>query len=116
MFRSPVFVLALALTASPAAAADGARTFQLQCKTCHAEASTPMAPSLKGVFGARIAGRADFKYSPALKAKAGTWDAAALDAYLKAPAAFAPGGRMMTMGLTKAEDRAAVIEHLKTLK
>ena len=116
MFRSTAFVLALALVASSAAAADGARTFQMQCKTCHAEASTPMAPSLKGVFGAKIAARADFKYSPGLKAKTGTWDAAALDAFLKAPAAFAPGGRMMMMGLAQAADRAAVIEHLKTLK
>ena len=45
-----------------------------------------------------------------------TLDAAALDAFLKAPAAFAPGGRMMMMGLAQAADRAAVIEHLKTLK
>jgi cytochrome c len=115
MFRSLSFALALAALAGPAAAADGARVFQLQCRTCHADASTPMAPTLKGVFGARIAGRADYKYSAALAGKKGVWDAAALDAFLTAPAKFAPGVRMPT-GVARAEDRAAVIEHLKTLK
>jgi len=115
MFRSLSFALALAALAAPAVAADGARIFQLQCKTCHAEASTPMAPTLKGVFGAKIASRGDFKYSAGLAGKGGAWDGASLDAFLTAPAKFAPGTRM-PMGLAKEDDRAAVIEHLKTLK
>lgn len=103
------------LGAAPAQAADGARVFQLQCKTCHGAKSTAMGPALAGVAGAKIAARSDFSYSPALKAKDGTWTDANLDAYLAAPAKFAPGTRMM-VGVAKPDDRAAVIAYLKTLK
>lgn len=118
MTRMPirlVLLLALAATGQPAVAADGARLFQMQCKTCHAAKSTPMGPSLAGVAGGKIAGRADFAYSPALKAKGGVWTDASLGAYLAAPAKFAPGGRMM-VAVTKPDDRAAVVAYLKTLK
>jgi cytochrome c len=105
----------LAVCAAPAAAADGAKLFALQCKSCHGEASTPAGPTLKGVFGAKVAGRADFNYSPALTKAGGAWDAATLDRYLAAPGKFAPGARMFA-SLAKPEDRTAVIAHLKTLK
>lgn len=113
----PLFAVAVALGlhAGPALAADGARTFQLQCKTCHGAKSSPMGPALGGVSGGKIAGKADFIYSAGLKAKAGTWTDANLDAYLAAPTKFAPGTRMM-VAVTKPDDRAAVVAYLKTLK
>ena len=107
--------LALGLSGAPALAADGARTFQLQCKTCHGAKSTAMGPALNGVAGAKIAGRADFTYSAGLKAMAGTWTDANLDAYLAAPAKFAPGTRML-VAVANPTDRAAVVAYLKTLK
>ena len=112
--RPSIIALLAALTASPSLAADGARTFATVCRGCHAEASTPMAPTLKGVFAAKVAGRADFKDSPALTAKAGVWTAERLDAFLKSPAAFAPGTRMM-ISVSNPADRAAVIAYLQTL-
>jgi len=108
--------LALGLAgASPSHAADGARLFNLQCKTCHGPKSTPMGPTLTGVAGADIAGRDDYAYSAGLKAKTGTWTDAALDAYLAKPMAFAPGTRMM-VAVPNAETRAALVTYLKTLK
>lgn len=103
------------LSAVPAAAADGAKTFNLQCRTCHTAKSTVAGPSLNGVAGRKVAGLSDFAYSAALKAKGGTWTDSALDAYLAAPGKFAPGGRMITAVAAPA-DRAAVIAYLKTLK
>ena len=104
------------IAASPAVAADGAKTFQLQCKVCHQAKSTPMGPSLTGVAGRKIAGLADFKYSAGLAAKASmTWTDTNLEAYLAAPAKFAPGTRMPS-GLAAPADRAAVIGYLKGLK
>ena len=44
-----------------------------------------------------------------------TWTDANLDAFLKGPADFAPGTKMFIQPLSD-EDRAAVIEYLKTLK
>ncbi|HEX5379319.1 MAG TPA: c-type cytochrome [Phenylobacterium sp.] len=115
-FATPLAaVLLLAAQPGLAHAADGAKIFQLQCKTCHQAKSTPAGPSLGGVAGRKIAGLGDYAYSPALKAKAGTWTDADLDAFLTAPAKFAPGNKMPA-ALPGAADRAAVIAYMKTLK
>lgn len=111
----PALALAVAAIAGSAQAADGAKLFQLQCKTCHGAKSSLMGPALAGVAGRKIASLTDFAYSAALKGKAGTWTDANLDAYLAGPSKFAPGGRMPT-GVAAAPDRAAVIDYLKTLK
>jgi cytochrome c len=105
-------VLALSF-AAPAFAADGQQLFNMQCKMCHA--GGPMGPSLNGVAGGKIAAKDGFAYSPALKAKGGTWTDANLDAFLKAPGQFAPGTKMM-MNVANEENRQAIIAHLKTLK
>jgi len=107
---------ALSLAAGPALAADGAQLFAMQCKMCHQPAgSTAMAPSLAGVAGGKIASKADFNYSPALKGHGGTWTDDNLSAFLKAPSAFAPGTRMM-ISVPSDENRAALVGYLKTLK
>jgi cytochrome c len=113
MFRSAVLVgLTVLAISGPAIAADGAQLFTLQCKMCHQ--GTIMGPALNGVAGGKIASKA-FAYSPALKARGGTWTDANLDAYLKAPGQFAPGGKMI-LSTSSAENRAAIIAYLKTLK
>ena len=103
-----------ALAASPVLAADGAQLFAMQCKMCHATAGSPMAPSLAGVAGSKIASKG-FAYSPALKAKGGVWTDANLDAFLKMPSAFAPGTKMM-ISVPSDPNRAALVGYLKTLK
>ncbi|MFN3520970.1 MAG: c-type cytochrome [Phenylobacterium sp.] len=114
--RTLLFALAAVLAcAAPAAAADGAKLFALQCKSCHGAKSTPMGPTLSGVFGAKIAGRSDYAYSKGLKAKTGTWSAENLDAYLAKPAGFAPGTRMLT-AVPDAASRAALVDYVRTLK
>jgi cytochrome c2 len=105
----------VALSTGAAQAADGAKTFQLQCKTCHQAKSTPMGPSLNGVAGRKVASLSDYKYSPALAAKGGAWTDTSLDAFLAAPGKFAPGSKMPA-ALPGAPDRVAVIAYLKTLK
>ena len=113
----PPLMLALTISATTVAAhaADGAKIFLLQCKTCHQAASSAGGPSLVGVAGRRVASLGDYAYSSGLKAKDGVWNDASLDAYLTSPAKFAPGTRMPA-ALAAATDRAAVIAFLKTLK
>jgi cytochrome c len=107
---------ALVCASTPAAAADGARAFALQCAGCHGAKSTPAGPSLAGIAGAPVAARSDFTYSAGLRAKVKEkWTDANLDAYLKAPASFAPGTKMF-FATPSAETRAALVEHLKSLK
>jgi cytochrome c len=114
--RLAIIALSLGLTATPALAADGAQLFNAQCKMCHQAATTPMAPTLAGVTGAKIAAKPGFPYSPGLKAKsAQTWSDANLDAYLANPTGFAPGTRMMVK-VPAAADRQALIKYLATLK
>ena len=96
-------------------AADGAKIYALQCKTCHQSKSSMMGPGLIGVAGRKIAGLGDFTYSAGLKAKNGTWTDPALDAFLTSPAKYAPGSRMPA-SLPSAPDRSAVIAYLKTQK
>lgn len=112
MIRIAAAALAFSLAAAPAMAADGEQLFNMQCKMCHG--GSPMGPALTGVAGAKIAAK-EFAYSPALKAKGGEWTDANLNEFLKAPMAFAPGTKMM-MSVPSDENRAAIIEHLKTLK
>lgn len=113
MYRAAAFAALLSLSAAPALAADGAQLFNLQCKMCHG--GSVMGPTLNGVAGGAIATKPGFAYSPALKAKGGTWTDAALDAYLKAPAQFAPGTKML-ISVPADDNRAAIIGYLKTLK
>lgn len=115
MRRHLLALAAVSALAAPAHAADGAKLFALQCKSCHGATSNLMGPSLAGVVGAKIAARPDFRYSAGLKAKTGTWTAEDLDAYLAAPSTFAPGTRM-NLAVSDPAARKAIIDYLGTLK
>lgn len=113
-----VFAAILVSTlAAPAFAQDGQALFNAQCKTCHTVTgkSSPMGPTLKGVVGRKAASATDFKYSAGLTKKGGTWTDANLDAYLTAPATYAPGTRMFNR-VGQPQARAAIIGYLKTQK
>ncbi|MDZ4375996.1 MAG: c-type cytochrome [Phenylobacterium sp.] len=112
MLRLAAAIAVLAFAATSATAQDGAQLFNMQCKMCHA--GSPMGPVLTGVAGGDIAAKS-FAYSAALKNKEGKWTDANLDAYLKAPAAFAPGTKML-ISVPNDANRAAIITYLKTLK
>lgn len=105
--------------ATPAPTADlvaaGEKAFN-KCKACHtAEANGPdrIGPNLHGVFGRKAGTKSGFKFSDAL-AKAGiTWDDATIDKYIADPKGFIPQNRMAFAGITKADERAAIIAYLK---
>jgi len=87
--------------------------FRLRCRTCHADEGTGSGPSLKGVFNRKIAAIEGFNYSPAMKAKGGTWDEAALNAYIERPTRYIPGTKMFT-ATPVPEQRAKMLEYIKT--
>jgi len=91
----------------------GGELYNSVCKGCH---GVSIAPTLRGVIGRRIASVASFSgYSEALKARQEqTWTEANLDAFLLAPAKFAPG-TLMTQEVPDAKTRAALIAYLATL-
>jgi cytochrome c len=112
-----------AATATPSApaavaAVSGEAIFK-RCAACHNIAKggvNGIGPALHGVVGRAIGSAAGYTYSTALKTKGGNWDAAALDAYITAPAKFAPGTKMAYAGLSNPDERKALIEYLEAQK
>jgi cytochrome c len=45
-----------------------------------------------------------------------TWDERSLDAFLRAPDQFVPGTRMPFEGIASDDERAALIQYLRTLR
>lgn len=112
-------LLLLAVTATPAAAAqDGRALFQARCAACHATApSAPPGPgpNLAGVVGRQVGGDPRFDYSPVFQAarrEGRVWDAAALERFLSDPEGMFPGLWMGSNGLRVPGERAAVVAFL----
>ncbi len=117
-------VIGLAIASIPAHAGDvakGEKVFK-KCKACHtteAGGKNKVGPNLSGIVD-RAAGAADgFKYSSALMEKAGeglVWNEANLNEFLTKPKAFIKKTKMSFGGIKKDEQRADLIEYLKTLQ
>jgi cytochrome c len=109
-------------TAAPEPVAAVAKTGEdvfKKCMACHTvtpEGRNGIGPGLHGITGRAVASAPGFTYSSGLKAKGGVWDEANLDAFLTAPAKWAPGTKMMFAGINDAADRKALIDYLATLK
>ena len=71
-----------------------------------------MGPHLKGLFGRKAGTVEGARYSKAMKESGIVWSAATLDGYLANPRAYLPG-TTMSVGVSKAEDRANLIAYLK---
>lgn len=101
----------------PADAARGGAVFRT-CAACHSVGRGGPdvdGPNLYGVVGAPVAERRPrYGYTQALRDVGGTWSAQRLEAWLRDPAAFAPGTAMHFAGLADAQDRADVIAFLAT--
>lgn len=120
MLKYLVPILALSAVAASAHAQDaaaGKRAF-LKCVACHSLAKgapNKIGPNLFGVVGRKAGTAPGFRYSAAMKAKAGaiTWDAASLDKWLTRPSTVVPGTSMAFGGVPNPAERAAIIGYLK---
>lgn len=108
--------LTLGFVGDAAADIERGETVFKKCKACHVvdAPKNRVGPHLVGLFG-RAAGEVDgFRYSKAMKASDIVWDEESLDGYLAAPRKYLKGTKMAFAGLRKADDRAALIEYLKS--
>ena len=100
--------------------ADKARFYELvaPCVECHAidqQITEPVGPTLKGVFGRRVAGIRSYDYSAAFYQMAAVgmiWDEVSLDQFLESPQSMAPGNAMTFSGVPDAADRTRLINWL----
>lgn len=117
-----LFMTLLALAAGQARAAGdpvrGGDVFDAECGDCHSlkPGKVRKGPSLFGVVGRAMATQPGYNYSDALRRLHGVWTPGQLDAYLHAPKAVVPGGRMKYDGLGYPAARADVIAFLSTIK
>jgi cytochrome c len=105
------------MATSAVAAPSGQAVFEQRCAVCHSLQPAPgkMGPPLAGVVGRKAGTVAGFAYSSALKASGVTWTVDTLDAFVKAPSKTVPGTKML-LGAPDADQRAAVIQYLSSLK
>jgi cytochrome c len=84
-----------------------------KCAACHnaaAGGANGIGPNLHGIVGAPHASRAGFSYSDALMGMKGqpwTWEE--MSNWLKSPKNYAAGNKMSFAGLSKPDERAAVM-------
>ncbi len=100
---------------SPAAAADldAENLYQRRCGACHSIETNRIGPRHLGVVGRKAGSVSDYNYSDALRNSNFVWDDARLDSWLANPEAVVPGQKM-GYRLSNAEERATIIEYLKS--
>ncbi len=89
-----------------------------QCQACHTfEKGGPnrVGPNLWGVVNRPKGTQAAFNYSAAMKGKGGNWSYDDLNKFLTSPKGFVPGTNMTFAGLSRANQRADVVNFLHTL-
>jgi len=89
-----------------------------QCQACHTfEKGGPnrVGPNLWNIVNRARASETGFNYSAAMKGKSGNWSFDELNKFLANPRSYIPGTAMTFAGLTRAEQRADVIDYLHTL-
>ncbi len=89
-----------------------------QCQACHTfEKGGPnrVGPNLWNVVNRPRASEAGFNYSAPMKSKGGKWSFDELNKFLTNPRGYIPGTAMTFAGLSRAGQRADVIDYLHTL-
>ena len=101
----------------PTAEMSGALLFGSMCQNCHwihDGLSHRAGPDLFGIVGKDVASSPNFEYSPALRNFGGQWTPERLDQFLADPQATVPGTHMAFEGVADPQQRALLIEHLRT--
>jgi cytochrome c2 len=102
----------------PASGMSTSLQFATACAGCHTIVDGQahrLGPDLFQVVGRNVASTTFGEYSPALKSFGGDWSRERLDAYLRDPQAAVPGTTMGFAGIADDQQRAALIDYLRTV-
>ncbi|MFP6655934.1 MAG: cytochrome c family protein [Myxococcota bacterium] len=85
------------------------------CWVCHDLAGTvkKVGPSLLDVYGRRSGRAPEYRGSPAMMAASIVWDDVSLSAFLRDPAGFVPGNRMVSAGIGNSANLSKLLFYLK---
>ena len=105
------------LSSEPYSAADldAGRGQARVCLACHSlndGGPNMIGPNLYGFFGRAVGGVDNYSYSDALQGADFVWTPRALDSWLREPAGFLPGNRMIYAGVPDETDRRDLIAFL----
>ena len=98
--------------------AKGEATVKKLCTSCHTfneGGKAGVGPNLYGVVGGPHAHMQGFNYTAGLKAIKGPWTFEELNHWLHKPSSVVPGTRMAFAGISNDQERADVIDYLRTL-
>lgn len=98
--------------------AQGEAIVKKLCTSCHTfneGGKAGVGPNLYNVVGAKHGHMEGFNYSNAIKSKEGPWTFPELNEWLHQPSSYAPGTRMAFAGIKNDQQRADVIDYLRTL-
>ena len=105
------------LASDPYSAADldagrGQARVCLACHSLNEGGPNMIGPNLYGFFGSGVGSVDNYSYSAAIEAADFVWTPRALDAWLRQPADFLPGNRMVFAGVPGEADRRDLIAFL----
>jgi cytochrome c len=97
--------------------ARGKRIY-LRCAACHSKTEAEgnkVGPHLEAIFGRAAGSLEDFRYSGGMQEQDFVWDVEKMDAWIQRPQGVVPGTSMAFAGITRPNDREALIAYLETL-
>jgi cytochrome c len=110
-----VLLAAQAFFSHAADAGRGKQLYESRCIGCHSIDENRVGPAHRGVFGRKAGSAKDYDYSPAVRKSKLVWNERTLDRWLSNPEATIPGQKM-GFAVPSIQDRADIIEYLRTAK